>query len=122
MLGVPKTWVYEQSRAGRIPTVPLGRYRRFRPEAIEAWVEEASAAATSRSSDGRAVAVDGPALSWNWLAGGTRRDAQRALDVVRPWMTGGRRVKRRLGLKRPPGTSDGLTRNQAEAELRCRIT
>ena len=40
MLGVPKTWVYEQSRAGRIPTVPLGRYRRFRPEAIEAWVEE----------------------------------------------------------------------------------
>ena len=40
MLGVPKTWVYEQSRAGRIPTVALGRYRRFRPEAIEAWVEE----------------------------------------------------------------------------------
>jgi excisionase family DNA binding protein len=40
VLGVPKTWVYEQSRAGRIPTVPLGRYRRFRPEAITAWVEE----------------------------------------------------------------------------------
>ena len=34
LLGVPRTWVYEQSRAGRIPTVPLGRYRRFRPEAI----------------------------------------------------------------------------------------
>lgn len=40
LLGVPRTWVYEQSRAGRIPTVPLGRYRRFRPEAISAWVEE----------------------------------------------------------------------------------
>ena len=40
MLGVPKSWVYEQSRAGRIPTVALGRYRRFRPEAIETWVEE----------------------------------------------------------------------------------
>jgi excisionase family DNA binding protein len=39
MLGVPKTWVYEQSRAGRIPTVTLGRYRRYRREAIEAWVE-----------------------------------------------------------------------------------
>ena len=24
LLGVPKTWVYEQSRTGRIPTVTLG--------------------------------------------------------------------------------------------------
>jgi hypothetical protein len=31
--------VYEQSREGRIPTVTLGRYRRYRREAIEAWVE-----------------------------------------------------------------------------------
>jgi excisionase family DNA binding protein len=40
LLGVPKSWVYEQSRAGRIPTVSLGRYRRYRREAIEAWVEQ----------------------------------------------------------------------------------
>jgi excisionase family DNA binding protein len=40
LLGVSATWVYEQSRAGRIPTVRLGRYRRYRPEAISAWVEE----------------------------------------------------------------------------------
>ena len=40
LLGVPKTWVYEQSRTGRIPTVTLGRYRRYRREAIEAWVEQ----------------------------------------------------------------------------------
>jgi excisionase family DNA binding protein len=40
LLGVPKTWVYEQSRTGRIPTVKLGRYRRYRREAIEAWVEQ----------------------------------------------------------------------------------
>jgi excisionase family DNA binding protein len=39
-LGVPTSWVYEQSRLGRIPTVSLGRYRRYRPEAIDAWVEE----------------------------------------------------------------------------------
>lgn len=39
MLGVPKTWVYEQSRKGGIPTVTLGRYRRYRAEAIEAWLE-----------------------------------------------------------------------------------
>jgi excisionase family DNA binding protein len=43
LLGVPKTWVYEQSRCGRIPTVTLGRYRRYRREAIEAWVEQIEA-------------------------------------------------------------------------------
>lgn len=40
LLGVPKTWVYEQSRAGRIPTVTLGRYRRYRREAIEHWLAD----------------------------------------------------------------------------------
>ena len=38
LLGVPKSWVYEQSRTGRIPTVTLGRYRRYRREAIEEWL------------------------------------------------------------------------------------
>lgn len=38
LLGVPKSWVYEQSRTGRIPTVNLGRYRRYRREALEAWI------------------------------------------------------------------------------------
>jgi len=40
LLGVPTSWVYEQSRRGRIPTVTLGRYRRYRAEAIEEWLEE----------------------------------------------------------------------------------
>jgi excisionase family DNA binding protein len=40
LLGVPKSWVYEQSRKGRIPTVTLGRYRRYRVEAISRWIEE----------------------------------------------------------------------------------
>ena len=40
MLGVPKSWVYERSRQGLIPTVELGRYRRFREEAIARMVEE----------------------------------------------------------------------------------
>jgi len=43
MLGVPKTWVYEQSRKGRIPTVTLGRYRRYRVETIERWVAQLEA-------------------------------------------------------------------------------
>jgi excisionase family DNA binding protein len=40
LLGVPKSWVYRQSRQGRIPTVTLSRYRRYRREAIERWIEE----------------------------------------------------------------------------------
>lgn len=43
VLGVPRSWVYEQSRAGRIPTVTLGRYRRYRREAIEAWIADMEA-------------------------------------------------------------------------------
>lgn len=37
-LGVTKDWVWAQARAGRIPHVKLGRYRRFRVEAIEEWL------------------------------------------------------------------------------------
>jgi excisionase family DNA binding protein len=48
LLGVPRTWVYEQSRCGRIPTVTLGRYRRYRREAIDAWIRELEAAPGAR--------------------------------------------------------------------------
>ncbi|MGI8729221.1 MAG: helix-turn-helix domain-containing protein [Solirubrobacteraceae bacterium] len=34
---VPKSHVYRLAREGRIPTVELGRYRRFRVDAIEAF-------------------------------------------------------------------------------------
>ncbi len=37
-LGVTTAWVWAQTRAGQIPHVQLGRYRRFREEAIEEWV------------------------------------------------------------------------------------
>jgi excisionase family DNA binding protein len=49
VLGVPRSWVYEQSRAGRIPTVKLGRYRRYRREAIEAWLQELETAVHVRA-------------------------------------------------------------------------
>lgn len=39
-LGVTRDWVGAQARAGRIPHVQLGRYRRFREEALERWLEE----------------------------------------------------------------------------------
>jgi excisionase family DNA binding protein len=37
-LGVSKAWVWAQVRADAIPHVRLGRYRRFREEAIEEWL------------------------------------------------------------------------------------
>jgi excisionase family DNA binding protein len=57
VLGVPKSWVYEQSRRGRIPTVTLGRYRRYRLEAIDSWIRDLEAA----GSNGNGVRTDGRA-------------------------------------------------------------
>jgi predicted DNA-binding transcriptional regulator AlpA len=34
---VPRSWVYAASRTGRIPTLRLGHYCRYRLEAIEEW-------------------------------------------------------------------------------------
>jgi excisionase family DNA binding protein len=53
-LGVSKDWVWAQARAGTIPHVRLGRYRRFRAEAIEAWIVELEA-----SNLGTASSVNG---------------------------------------------------------------
>lgn len=39
LLSVPKSWVYAEARAGRIPWVPMGRYKRFRRSSIEAWIQ-----------------------------------------------------------------------------------
>lgn len=50
LLGVPVSWVYEQSRQGHIPTVTLGRYRRYRAEAIGRWVEQLEAGDARPSS------------------------------------------------------------------------
>jgi excisionase family DNA binding protein len=40
MLGVTTGWVYAQSRKGRIPTITLGRYRRYRRDAILHWLDQ----------------------------------------------------------------------------------
>lgn len=38
LLSVPKSWVYAETRAGRMPHVQLGpRYRRYERRLIEAW-------------------------------------------------------------------------------------
>jgi excisionase family DNA binding protein len=57
MLGVPRTWVYAETRAGRLPHVKVGRYRRYRREAVEAWIiDHEGGPVTSR---GRGAASDG---------------------------------------------------------------
>ena len=37
LIGMTPDWVYAQSRAGKIPTIRLGRYYRYRRESIEEW-------------------------------------------------------------------------------------
>ena len=38
LLSVPKSWVYTETRAGRLPHVKLGRYYRYARASIEAFV------------------------------------------------------------------------------------
>jgi len=38
-LNVPETWVRAETRAGRMPHVELGRYRRYDWTAVEGWLE-----------------------------------------------------------------------------------
>jgi hypothetical protein len=45
----------------------------------------------------------------------------KAGQLVRRWRIAGRKVNRRLGPVRKPGTREGLTRPQAERELRRRM-
>jgi excisionase family DNA binding protein len=53
MLGVTTGWVYAQSRKGRIPTFPLGRYRRYRRDAILHWLDEIELPQAKQSPDPR---------------------------------------------------------------------
>ena len=39
LLAVPQSWVREQTRAGQIPHVELGRYRRYRREDVLDWID-----------------------------------------------------------------------------------
>jgi excisionase family DNA binding protein len=39
LLAVPVTWVRQETRAGRMPCLELGRYRRYEAEAVHAWLE-----------------------------------------------------------------------------------
>jgi excisionase family DNA binding protein len=40
MLSVPTRWVRDASRNGRLPTIKLGRYRRYRRQAVLDWLAQ----------------------------------------------------------------------------------
>jgi excisionase family DNA binding protein len=43
LLHVPTSWVRAETRAGRIPHLELGRYKRYDREAVLAWLEQQQA-------------------------------------------------------------------------------
>jgi excisionase family DNA binding protein len=55
LLRVTKAWVYVETRAKRIPHVPLGRYVRYRRSAVLAWI----AALERQASRGVRVPIGG---------------------------------------------------------------
>jgi len=48
LLAVPVSWVREQTRAGRIPHLRLGRYCRYQLPALQAWLDEQAAGPATR--------------------------------------------------------------------------
>jgi excisionase family DNA binding protein len=42
LLAVPVSWVRESTRSGAMPHVELGRYKRYRADAVAKWLEECS--------------------------------------------------------------------------------
>lgn len=38
-LGVPISWIYDRVRVGAIPYYKIGKYVRFDPQEIKAWLE-----------------------------------------------------------------------------------
>jgi len=43
LLNVPSSWVLAEARAGRLPSLKLGRYVRFRRDDLQAWTERRAA-------------------------------------------------------------------------------
>lgn len=41
-LDVPESWLYSRTRTGEIPHYKIGKYVRFDPEEVMAWIREKS--------------------------------------------------------------------------------
>jgi excisionase family DNA binding protein len=53
LLRVTPAWVYAQTRRRRIPHLRLGRYVRYRREALEEWMQQVESSSTSPSGSAR---------------------------------------------------------------------
>ncbi len=42
ILGVEKTLIYSQARHGKIPSIRLGKYRKFSPSQLQKWLDRKS--------------------------------------------------------------------------------
>ncbi len=62
-LGITTDYVYAETRAGRIPHVKLGRYRRYREEAIEAWIADLEASSVVPTIKRRGAAGTAPGMA-----------------------------------------------------------
>jgi len=51
VLRVTPAWVYAQTRRRRIPHLRLGRYVRYRREALEEWMQQVESSSGSRRRD-----------------------------------------------------------------------
>jgi excisionase family DNA binding protein len=49
LLAVKESWVREATRAGRLPHLQLGRYRRYQASAIDNWLTEQQSAPGQRA-------------------------------------------------------------------------
>ena len=63
LLAVPESWVRAETRAGRLPHVCLGRYRRYDEAAVFSWLEGQRAGQWRKyePQQGRAHAAEGGA-------------------------------------------------------------
>jgi excisionase family DNA binding protein len=50
LLQVTTAWVYAETRRRRIPHIRLGRYVRYRPFALQAWMDDMERSSTGRQS------------------------------------------------------------------------
>ena len=121
LLGVPATWLLAEARRARIPHVRLGRYVRFNRETLLAL------GGSSRARSGllgKACRREGRATRRRPSGTGAlfvRVDSAGRETWYGKWRVGESQVKRRLGVKRAPGSSIGLTAREAEAALRRAI-
>jgi excisionase family DNA binding protein len=56
LLAVPVGWVREHTRSGLLPSIPLGRYRRYDRADVLAWQEQKTGGAAWRKHKPKASA------------------------------------------------------------------